>query len=133
VNLGTLHCLFSHTPQSPLVENSRPARRALQNHCCSDELAIQHPGIALALPPGVSELPVPAQHAEVRATGDETAPVLMVPDSGLSIEDIERAAIVFALERTRGNRSQAARFLTLSRSALLYRMRKHRISIPHQS
>lgn len=81
----------------------------------------------------MSELTVPAQHAEIRAAGDETAPVLMVPDSGVSIEDLERAAIVFALDRTRGNRTQAARFLGLSRSALLYRMRKHRISIPHQS
>jgi two-component system NtrC family response regulator len=59
--------------------------------------------------------------------------MLMVPDSGVNIEDLERAAIVFALERTHGNRTQAARFLSLSRSALLYRMRKHRIVIPHQS
>jgi two-component system NtrC family response regulator len=56
----------------------------------------------------------------------------MVPDSGLSIDDVERAAIAFALERTRGNRTQAARFLSLSRSALLYRMRKHGILVPHQ-
>jgi two-component system NtrC family response regulator len=59
--------------------------------------------------------------------------MLTVPDSGVNIEDLERAAIVFALERTHGNRTQAARFLGLSRSALLYRMRKHRIVIPHQS
>lgn len=90
-------------------------------------------GIALAVLPGVSEVHAPVPHAEVRTSVDASGPVLTVPDSGLSIKDLERAAIVFALEHTRGNRSQAARFLSLSRSALLYRMRKHRISVPHQS
>lgn len=81
----------------------------------------------------MSDVHEPVQRAEVRSSTDATGPVLTVPDSGLSIEDLERAAIVFALEHMRGNRSQAARFLGLSRSALLYRMRKHRIFIPHQS
>ncbi len=81
----------------------------------------------------MSEVHQPVHSPEVRSCTDATGPMLMVPDSGLNIEDLERAAIAFALERTHGNRSQAARFLCLSRSALLYRMRKHRIVIPHQS
>ena len=51
--------------------------------------------------------------------------IVMVPDSGANVDAVERALIAFALERTRGNRTHAARFLGLSRRALLYRMHKH--------
>ena len=51
--------------------------------------------------------------------------VVVVPDSGADIDAVERALIAFALERTDGNRTRAARFLALSRSALIYRMHKH--------
>jgi DNA-binding NtrC family response regulator len=50
-----------------------------------------------------------------------------VPDTGLDLEALERALIVFALTRTAGNRTHAARLLGLTRSALLYRMHKHRL------
>ena len=50
---------------------------------------------------------------------------LVVPDSGADVEAVERALITFALETTGGNRTRAARFLGLSRSALIYRMHKH--------
>ncbi len=55
----------------------------------------------------------------------ESAVAVVVPDSGADVEAIERALIEFALERTHGNRTHAARFLGLSRSALIYRMHKH--------
>ena len=51
--------------------------------------------------------------------------VIAVPESGADVEAVERALIAFALERTGGNRTRAARFLRLSRSALIYRMHKH--------
>jgi len=53
--------------------------------------------------------------------------VVAVPDAGADIEAVERALIAFALERTNGNRTHAARFLGLSRSALIYRMQKHQL------
>ena len=49
----------------------------------------------------------------------------MVPESGVDVDAVERALIAFALKRTEGNRTHAARFLGLSRSALIYRMHKH--------
>ncbi|MBI3047807.1 MAG: helix-turn-helix domain-containing protein [Acidobacteria bacterium] len=55
----------------------------------------------------------------------ERAVAVVVPDSGADVEAVERALIEFALERTGGNRTHAARFLGLSRSALIYRMHKH--------
>ena len=62
-------------------------------------------------------------------TADGTT-VLQVPDSGVCIEALERALIVFALAQTAGNRTRAARLLGLTRSALLYRMRKHGLDDP---
>ena len=50
---------------------------------------------------------------------------LIVPNSGTDVEAVERALIAFALELTHGNRTRAAQFLGLSRSALIYRMHKH--------
>jgi transcriptional regulator with GAF, ATPase, and Fis domain len=48
-----------------------------------------------------------------------------VPASGVDLDALERALIVFALEAAGGNRTHAARLLALTRSALLYRMHKH--------
>ena len=61
---------------------------------------------------------------EIRRS-DESLLVLTVPDSGADVDAVERALIAFALEQTDGNRTRAARFLRLSRSALIYRMHKH--------
>ena len=55
---------------------------------------------------------------------DNTVAVV-IPDSGADVEAVERALIAFALKTTEGNRTRAARFLGLSRSALIYRMHKH--------
>lgn len=62
-------------------------------------------------------------------TADGTT-VLQVPNTGVRIEALERALIVFALAQTTGNRTRAARLLGLTRSALLYRMRKHGVDHP---
>jgi hypothetical protein len=58
-------------------------------------------------------------------TACETSPALTVPASGVDLEALERAVIAFALERKSGNQVQSARFLGLSRSALIYRMQKY--------
>jgi DNA-binding NtrC family response regulator len=58
-------------------------------------------------------------------TACETSPALTVPASGIDLEALERAVIAFALEHEGGNQVQSARFLGLSRSALIYRMQKY--------
>ena len=56
---------------------------------------------------------------------DGIAPtVVSVPPSGVSLDAVERALIVFALEVTGGNRTRSAKFLRVTRSALLYRLQK---------
>lgn len=51
-----------------------------------------------------------------------------LPDSGISLEELEQEMIRQALERTRGNRSRAARLLGLTRDTLLYRIKKYALT-----
>jgi len=48
----------------------------------------------------------------------------ILPDAGVNLETMEQQLIQQALEKTHGNRSQAARLLGLTRDALLYRIKK---------
>ncbi len=56
---------------------------------------------------------------------DTSGATLAVPAAGIDLEAVERALIVFALTSSGGNHTRAARFLGLSRSALIYRMHKY--------
>ena len=47
------------------------------------------------------------------------------PESGLSLEAVERALLVVALERAGGNQTRAARLLAVSRDTLRYRIEKY--------
>jgi two-component system, NtrC family, response regulator AtoC len=47
-----------------------------------------------------------------------------LPEAGLSLEAVERALLVAALERAGGNQTKAARLLAVSRDTLRYRMEK---------
>ena len=69
---------------------------------------------------------VAIQRAEDEST---SAVTLIVPPAGLDLVAVERALIQFALESHGGNRTHAAEFLGLSRSALLYRMQKHGLAV----
>lgn len=56
-----------------------------------------------------------------------------LPDEGLALESVERDLIAAALERHDWNQTRAAAYLDITRSALLYRMEKHRIERPDKS
>ncbi len=68
---------------------------------------------------------VPGRVAVTSAEGAASEALIAVPPSGVDLEAVERALIRFALEQVGGNRTRAARFLRLTRSALLYRMHKY--------
>ncbi len=53
-----------------------------------------------------------------------------IPPDGLSLETLERELILQSLERARGNKSQAARLLGLTRRTLYSRMEKHGLRTP---
>lgn len=50
---------------------------------------------------------------------------LRLPESGISLADIEREVIERALERFEGNVSRTARYLNVTRQTLIYRMKKY--------
>ncbi|HEX5602677.1 MAG TPA: sigma-54 dependent transcriptional regulator [Pyrinomonadaceae bacterium] len=62
----------------------------------------------------------------VRQPPNYVANVLLeLPPDGLSIEQVEREIIRQALEMHSGNQTRAARYLDITRSALIYRMQKY--------
>ena len=69
--------------------------------------------------------PKPGPAVTVRQSSDAEAAIVSVPTSGVDLEAVERALIVFALDATGGNRTRAAKLLRLTRSALLYRLQKY--------
>lgn len=80
------------------------------------------PAEDLGLTPG-GALPVPASPSVgVSSWGGIR---IEFPAEGLSLEAVERALIVTALERAGGNQSAAARLLAISRDTLRYRMEKY--------
>jgi DNA-binding NtrC family response regulator len=48
-----------------------------------------------------------------------------LPEEGVSLEGIERDLLLRALEKAKGNQTQAARYLDISRRTFIYRMEKH--------
>ena len=77
------------------------------------------------VPSRSSTLPPDVEPVTVRPSTEATTAIVTVPDSGVDLEAVERALIVFALDTTGGNRTRAARLLRLTRSALLYRLQKY--------
>lgn len=55
---------------------------------------------------------------------------IQLPPQGISLEAIEKELIVKALEKCHWNQTQAARYLDISRKALIYRVERHGIRKP---
>jgi DNA-binding NtrC family response regulator len=73
----------------------------------------------------VSKGAAPSAFAEGAGYLDGGFAVPEIPDAGLSLEALERALLVQALEKARGNKSRAARLLGLTRRTLYSRLEKH--------
>lgn len=89
--------------------------RELRNVC--ERLAILLPGQTIEpgnLPPEFS-----------RTASKDGSGHIVLPETGLSLEQVEIELIRQALARTNGNRSRSARLLGISRDTLLYRMQKY--------
>ena len=56
-----------------------------------------------------------------------------LPAENISLDEVEREIIRYALEMHNGNQSQTARYLTITRSALIYRMEKHGLDTDKES
>jgi transcriptional regulator of acetoin/glycerol metabolism len=73
----------------------------------------------------LADLPESLQHAAAETGGSSTIAPSEVPAG--SLEEIERASILKALESTRWNKQAAAALLGLRRPTLYSKMRKHNI------
>ncbi len=71
--------------------------------------------------------PIDVRHFPSLAGGTPGPQVgtLEIPDTGISLEGVERDLIVRALEKSGGNKSQAARLLGVTRRTLYSRLEKH--------
>jgi two-component system NtrC family response regulator len=57
---------------------------------------------------------------------------LALPPQGISLEAVEKELILRSLVRFDWNQTQAARYLDISRRALIYRMEKHGLTAPRR-
>jgi two-component system, NtrC family, response regulator AtoC len=73
---------------------------------------------------------LPAEIQNDKPPGPERADgtrKFVLPNDGISLDDLERDLVVQALERTRFNQTRAARLLGLTRATLRYRIEKYKI------
>lgn len=76
-------------------------------------------------PIGLAHLP-----PEIQGEPEVEGRAMVLPPSGVSLDQLERELIAQALERTDGNKTGAARLLGLSRDTLRYRLEKYGIDGP---
>lgn len=67
----------------------------------------------------------------VRVLNQGGALSVILPPGGVRLEELEQAVIQEALRRCNGNVSQTARYLSISRQTLIYRMKKHKLDSRH--
>jgi transcriptional regulator with PAS, ATPase and Fis domain len=73
----------------------------------------------------VSERDLPEEIASNPEAAPKPALNLELPDEGISLEAVERELLLRAMEKAKGNQTQAARYLDISRRTLIYRLEKH--------
>jgi DNA-binding NtrC family response regulator len=74
---------------------------------------------------GLNELP-----DKIRVGGAPAGAVVNLPEEGYPLEQLEREVVVAALERNSWNQTAAARFLSIPRHTLVYRIEKYHIKSP---
>ena len=93
--------------------NVRELRNTIERAMVLEETQWLQPS-SLAVTPGGTDSAAPGERDVSRESALE----------GMSLEQAERTLLVRALEKARGNQTQAARLLDISRDALRYKMKK---------
>jgi len=111
-----------------------PAMRALEHHAYPGNVRELEHTLERALILAGTE-PVGPEHlafsgTDVSHAGAVPSWVPSIPAEGLSLEALEKELILQALDRARGNKSQAARLLGLTRRTLYSRMERHGLRKP---
>ena len=63
-------------------------------------------------------------YGESITTGDPVSEKFVLPDTGISLEDVEKDLIMQALEKAGNNKTQAARLLNVSYDTFRYQVKK---------
>lgn len=74
----------------------------------------------------LADLPANIRQNGIASTVKEGAPFIL-PTVGFSLDELEKSAILQALEYTGGNQTKAAELLHVPRHVLLYRLEKYRL------
>ena len=122
--LAMKHCLdvprYSIKAMETLQAYSWPGNiRELKNFC--ERMVILMQGQQ------VDASNLPAEMCSAHSKSTPTHP-FQLPEGGVVLEQLEAELINQALSKSHGNQSKAARLLGLTRSALLYRMKKHTLA-----
>jgi two-component system response regulator AtoC len=111
------------------VTFSPEAREAIQNYPWPGNIrelenAVEH-ALVLGEASGIrlEDLPLSVQEHSIRKPLESGAMAGIVGQA--TLEDIEKNCLLQALEKTRGNRTRAARILNITRRTLGYRLRKY--------
>ena len=89
----------------------------------AERLVIFHAGDVV----DVEALPASMRNSEQAAVGGPFAPGFVLPEGGIDLEAVESDLLRQALALAGGNKSRAARLLSLSRDTFLYRLKKFAI------
>jgi DNA-binding NtrC family response regulator len=85
---------------------------------------------ACALNPGLDRLDVEHLQPEPHLTSASSALFsgqIQIPDEGVDFEEVEKALLEAAWEKSGHNQSRGAKLLGLQRQAFIYRLQKHGI------
>jgi DNA-binding NtrC family response regulator len=125
--------LFSQEFRRPVRRLTPAAERAL--------VAYSWPGNVRELRNVLERAVLLSESSDLTPEDFETAPALRrpegesagdidLPSGGLDLEEVERRLVMLALERTRGNQTQAAALLGLHRDQIRYRIEKFGLKTP---
>jgi transcriptional regulator with PAS, ATPase and Fis domain len=123
-------CLQSTPPRPPVAVAQEALRRLMGYHWPGNVRQLENVvERSLALSPGRSQIELADLPSEIQNAADTlSAPTPSLPEDGLDFEDyisrIERELIRQSLERTQGNKLQAAKLLNLKRTTLIEKLRR---------
>jgi DNA-binding NtrC family response regulator len=125
-----ISCRTNGVPMKSLTQD---AMRVLMAHAWPGNIrqlehAIEH---AVAMSGPDREIPASALPSDVVQAGASPLPPVIIPDEGIDfaavVSQLERELIVRCLEKTGGNKRQAARLLHMSRTTLIDKL--HRLDL----
>ncbi len=129
--MDDLPLLLKHL--APQTSFTPAARAFLQEYNWPGNVRQLHSAVSHALalagntPIDLSHLPASIVQS---GSSDSTAARFKLPLEGIDLESVERDLIQQALTMARGNKTQAARLLGLSRHTFLYRLEKYNLQNP---